>query len=426
MPLPEVSRSHSSSRREAAALWSAAAAVLLLAAGCGGNPPPRVNADAAPAAGEPAAAGREPVRLSAPPERGGVPPMPRPTVLSRVPAVRVETVARDLEIPWDLDFAPDGRMFFTERPGRIRVLRGDGTPETYLNMEAVVHRGEGGLMGIAIHPRFGEQPYVYVMYTTRSGGKIVNRISRFRDRGGQAGEEQILLDNIPAAQFHDGGALGFGPDGLLYAGTGDAREPALSQDVESLAGKILRLTPEGRVPPDNPFPGSPVYAYGFRNVTGLAWHPGTRELWAASHGPSGEYGLQAKDSVYVVRKGANHGWPGVVGTTQRSGVVSPVLYYPDEAVPPGGAMFYDGALFPQLRGDFFLTSLGTTHLQRVDVGSSNRIEAIERWWPGELGRLRAVVQGPDGAIYLSTSNRDGRARRRYPGSDFILRLVPAS
>jgi glucose/arabinose dehydrogenase len=358
------------------------------------------------------------------PALGGTPPMPRQVIRSDVPEVRVEEVARDLEIPWAIAFASDGRMFFTERPGRVRVMRRGAAPRRYLDLSNVAHQGEGGLMGLALHPQFPRTPFLYLMYTTGTG---VNRVSRFRDAGDTAGNEEVLLDGIAAAQYHDGGALAFGPDGMLYVGTGDARMPPTAQDRRSLNGKILRLTPDGKVPADNPFPGSPVYAYGLRNVTGLAWHPTTRELWAASHGPSGEFpGLLFRDSVYIVRKGGNHGWPLVVGTTDRAGIVSPVLYYPEAAVPPGGSIFYTGSLFPQFRDNYFLATLRSEHLQRVVVDQGRRIAAIERWWPGKFGRLRAIAQGPEGAIYFSTSNQDGRAPfGPAPGSDFIYRIVPA-
>lgn len=365
------------------------------------------------------------LEASSTPELGGTPAMPRPVVRSSVPEVRVEEVARNLEVPWALAFAPDGRMFFTERPGRIRVLRPGQAPRVHADLKQVTQRGEGGLMGLALHPRFPREPYLYVMYTAAAGRRAVNRISRFTDTQGGLKDEKILLDGIAAAQFHDGGALAFGPDGMLYAGTGDARNPPSSQDLHSLNGKILRLTPEGEVPRDNPFAGSPVWAYGFRNVSALAWNPANGDLWAANHGPSGEFpGLQGKDSVFVVRKGGNHGWPLVVGTTSRSEIVSPTLFYPEEAVPPGGALFYTGQLFPQFRGSYFLATLKSAHLERV-TPEDGRITCIERWWPGKYGRLRALAQGPDGAIYFSTSNRDGRAERPYPGSDFIYRIVSA-
>jgi aldose sugar dehydrogenase len=365
-------------------------------------------------------------RIPEQPVVGGSPPMPPQVTRPEVAEVQVDVVARDLQIVWAITFAPDGRLFFTERPGRIGLIRTPGaSPERYLALDAVVHNGESGLMGLTLHPNFPRVPYLYVMYTAAKQGGAVNRISRLTDRGETATDEEVLLDDIPASRNHDGGALSFGPDGMLYAGTGDAAVPALSQDLGSPCGKILRLTPDGKVPPDNPFPNSPVYAYGFRNVTGLSWHPGTRELWAASHGPSDiTPPVQHRDSVYIVRKGGNHGWPLIMGASPEPEIVDPVLYYPDAAVPPGGSLFYTGALFPRFRGNYFLTSLRAEQLHRVIVRGASRIAAIERWWPNRFGRLRAIGQGLDGAIYVGTSNRDGRTEGSYPGSDYIYRITP--
>jgi len=411
-----------------------AAAVLAVWGGSGGKRSEAQDVAAPTAVSErgaaltPAAGGKDAALqgFNGAPEIGGVPPMPPQAVRTQPPGVRVQVVAKGLTIPWALAFARDGRIFFTERPGRVKVMRLGSRPRLYLNLSRVISRGEGGLMGLALHPGFPNPPYLYAMYTFRRGKSAFNRISRFTDRGGRtAGSERVLVDGITAAQFHDGGALAFGPDGMLYAGTGDALNPPIAQDLGSFNGKILRITPEGGVPEDNPFPNSPVWAYGFRNVTGLTWSPQTGELWAASHGPSGEYGLRARDTVYVVRRGGNHGWPLVTGTTSREDIVSPVLYYPENAVPPGGLLFYTGRLLPRYQGDLFMPTLGSTHLQRIVVEDGRRIETIERWWPGRFGRLRAVAQGRDGALYFTTSNRDGRAQRPYSGSDYIYRLLPS-
>lgn len=358
------------------------------------------------------------------PDPGDSPPMPRAVVRRDVREVDVEVVARGLEVPWSIVFAPDGRMLFSERPGRIRALHPDGRLETWADLSGVVAEGEGGVLGLALDARDEDALRVVVMYTTERDGERVNRVSSLRDSGTGGDDERVLVDDIPGADRHDGGALAIGPDGMLYVGTGDAKKPRLAQRLDSLAGKILRVTLDGEIPADNPFEGSPVWAYGFRNVSALAFEPESGALWAASHGPSGEYpGLEARDAVYVVERGRNHGWPLEVGVSDEPDIVSPVLYYEDEAHPPGGATFYDGALFPRMRGDFLMTTLRSETLERVRLRDGAPL-AIERWYRARFGRLRAIAVGPDGAIYLSTSNRDGRAEQTHPGSDFIYRLIP--
>jgi glucose/arabinose dehydrogenase len=362
-------------------------------------------------------------RFRSAPRLGGEVPLPAAVVRTDVAGIRVEEVARDLETPWAMAWAPDGRMFVTELPGRISVVGEGVAPVTYLDITDRI-RGREGLMGIALHPDFPEPPFLFAVYTFWDGPDAFNRVSRFTVSGQRAGNEHVLVDRIPGGRDHNGGGFGFGPDGMLYVGTGDGGRPDRSQDLESLGGKILRIVPDGNIPPDNPLPGSPVYAYGFRNVSALAWQPDTGHLWAASHGPSGEfYGLRNRDSVFVVRRGGNHGWPLVVGRPLDPGIQPPVLYYPEAAVPPGGTLFYTGSLFPEFDGDFFIASLGAAHLQRVIVNGSD-VLAIERWWPGRFGRLRAIGQGPAGAIYFTTSNRDERPTDDYPGTDFIFRIVP--
>lgn len=360
------------------------------------------------------------------PDVGREPPMPDPVQVSN-PPYRVETVATGLEVPWDMAFVSKDRIYVTERPGRVRLIE-NGTlrTEPYARINTAA-RGEGGLMGIALHPDYPNPRWVYLMYTYESGGEIYNRVSRFTDTGNGLTDEKAVVTRIPGSSVHNGGIIRFGPDGMLYIGTGDSRQPELAQDRSSLAGKILRVTPEGSVPADNPFPDSMVYAYGFRNVQGLAWNPANGDLWATTHGPTGEFGLQAKDAVYIVSRGGNHGWPRVLGVTDRRGVVDPVLFFPDEAVPPALATFYNADLMPELKGNFFFTSLRGEHMQRVVLSGARNISRIERWWQtgtqnGRYGRLRAVVQGPDGALYVSTSNR---ARGNPISSDDrILRIIP--
>jgi quinoprotein glucose dehydrogenase len=353
--------------------------------------------------------------------------MPAQIVRDDVPEVAVTEVARGLRIVWSLRWSPDGRLFIGERPGRLSVLHpGASEPVTYANLPTALG-GESGLMGIALHPQFPAQPYVYVMYTARKLSGGVNRISRFVDTGAGLEHEQVLIDDIPASRNHDGGALEFGPDGMLYVGTGDANAAMLAQDVASPNGKVLRIAPDGSIPAGNPFPGSPVWAYGFRNVSGLAFHPETGELWAASHGPSGVAADEPKhmDSVYVVRKGGNHGWPHRLGVSDdEAAMASPVLFYADYQVPPGGMVFYRGA--GELHHNLFVTSLRGQELHRVGVEDGTRIARIERWWHNRFGRLRAIAEGPDGSLYVGTSNRDLRVDGDYPESDLIYRLTPAA
>lgn len=354
---------------------------------------------------------------------GQKPPMPAPVMRPTVDNYRVDTYASGLVVPWDIAFVSANRAYVTERSGRVRLItNGKLQSKPYANIR-VTARGEGGLMGIALHPNYPNPRWVYLMYTTSDG----NRISRFTDTENGLTDEHPLVRGIPSGFIHNGGIIRFGPDGMLYAGTGDTHQSELAQNRSSLAGKILRMTSDGKVPSDNPF-GSFVYAYGLRNVQGLAWNPSNGDLWATNHGPTGEFGLYARDSVFIIRKGGNYGWPRTLGVTNYRGVVPPIMFFPDPGVPPGGATFYTGSLMPDLRGNFFFTSLREQHLQRVVLSGPHTISRIERWWQtgennGQYGRLRAVVQGPDGALYVSTSNRDGRGPV-HSGDDKILRISP--
>jgi glucose/arabinose dehydrogenase len=349
--------------------------------------------------------------------------MPEPAAVPE-PNYKVQVFASGLEIPWGMAFVSDGRVYVTERPGRVRLIEKNKLrAQPYATID-VVARGEGGLMGIALHPDYPNPRWVYLMYTATDG----NRISRFTDTGSGLTDEKPLVRGIPSAAIHNGGIIRFGPDGMLYAGTGEAGEPERAQDISSLNGKILRMTPDGKPPADNPFANSVVYAYGLRNVQGLAWNPANDDLWATNHGPSGEFGLYAKDSVYIVKKGGNHGWPRVLGVTDVRDVVDPILFYPENAVAPAGALFYRSNLIPDLRGNFFFATLRGEHLIRVILSDPQTVSKIEEWWStgtesGRYGRLRGLVQGPDGSIYVSTSNRDGRGSVQQ-GDDKILRISP--
>jgi glucose/arabinose dehydrogenase len=322
---------------------------------------------------------------------------------------RVEVVATRLEVPWALAFAPDGRLFVTERPGRIRIVK-DGRlqPESVATLP-VAAVGEGGLMGLALDPTFDETGHLYVCYTASRRVSLTNRVVRLTLRNGTAGSARVLLDDIPGASIHDGCRIKFGPDGKLYVTTGDAAEPRLAQRLDSLAGKILRLNPDGTVPADNPFPGSPVYSFGHRNPQGLAWDRAGR-LFAAEHGPS------AHDEVNRILPGRNYGWPEAQGRSGDGRYAEPVIESGSDTWAPSGIAF--------LGQDLFVAGLRGRRLLRLtlapDGGSVTRLSTLlDRGW----GRLRDVVVGPDNALYVTTSNRDGRGSPA-PDDDRILRVTP--
>jgi glucose/arabinose dehydrogenase len=303
-------------------------------------------------------------------------------------------------------------MLVTERPGRIRLVsQGALVPEPVARVP-VVARAEGGLMGLALDPGFSQNRLFYVYYTTGEGGRERNRIERWTLDADhrRATPDRVILDGIPAAQFHDGGRLRFGPDGMLYAGTGDATVPSQAQDLASLAGKLLRLKPDGSVPEDNPWPGRAAYVIGIRNTQGFDWADDST-LYLVDHGPSGDLGRRGHDEVNVVAAGANLGWPAIYGCQGRSEMTAPVLTW-TTAVPPGGAAIYTGAAIPEWRGSLVVGTLGSQHLHRVviDRAGEPKVTAHEVYLDGArgVGRVRDVVMAPDGELYVTTSNCDGR------------------
>jgi quinoprotein glucose dehydrogenase len=344
--------------------------------------------------------------------------------------VRVEIWIENLEIPWSLVFFRGDRALVSERPGRIRLVK-DGRllSQPYAEVE-VTSNGEGGLMGLALHPEFSSKPYVYAMHTYRKEGQPFNRVVRFRDAGDKGIFDSVIIDRIPGGRLHDGGRIAFGPDGLLYITTGETFKGELAQNLQSLAGKILRLTPEGGIPRDNPFSGSPIYSYGHRNPQGLSWHPETKGLFESEHGPSGESLLFANDEINLIVKGGNYGWSEVVGAPGMKTYIDPLIVW-KKTTPPSGITFYRGELLSHLKNDLFVATLRSEALIRVKCGRGDnkyQVVEIERWFArgdreGKYGRIRDVVESPDGTLCFLTSNRDGRGKLR-PGDDKIYRILP--
>ncbi|MGH7542101.1 MAG: PQQ-dependent sugar dehydrogenase, partial [Gemmatimonadota bacterium] len=359
------------------------------------------------------------------PEAGA--PAPRSTTPADPGALRVETLVSGLDTPWDLAWGPDGAIWVTERPGRVsRVDPATGEIVGVGELD-VVEVSESGLMGMAFHPDFDAEPRVYLAHSDGGRFRMRNRLVRMRFDGSRLGEPEVLLDGIPGARNHDGSRLAVGPDGFLYMTTGDAGRASRAQDRGSLAGKVLRLTLEGEPAPGNPF-GSRVYSYGHRNAQGLDFHPATGALYSAEHGPGTD------DEVNRILPGANYGWPdargfcdgrpsGEAAFCRENEVVEPLsAWTPTVAV--SGLAVYEADRIPGWKGSLLVTSLAGETLYRLALSpDGDAVTEREALFAGRFGRLRAVLVGPDGAVYLATSNRDGRGNPA-PDDDRILRILP--
>lgn len=340
----------------------------------------------------------------------------------------VDVVAGGLEVPWAMDFAPDGRIFVTERGGDIRVIAGDGGGNGSWHVSEPVRSigggsVEGGLLGIAVDPAFAQNGHVYVYHTHTELFATYNRVVRLTEGAdGTLGDDKVLIDRIPGGPIHDGGRIRFAPDGTLYVTTGDAARPELAQDPGSLGGKILRINADGSVPEDNPW-GTAVFSTGHRNPQGLDWDPATGALAVSEHGPSGERGF-AHDEINVVVAGGNYGWPRTVGDEEAEGMTGPVLHSGTATWAPAGAAFYDSDAIPEFAGRFLVATLAGNHLMAVKMDARDgAVFDVERHLSGEYGRLRDVAVDGEGNVYVMTSNRDGRGSP-VADDDRILRLSP--
>jgi glucose/arabinose dehydrogenase len=321
--------------------------------------------------------------------------------------VATSDVVTGLEAPWDLVLAGGDRLLVSERDtGRVLDVS-DGQGPTEVRSFDVDATGEGGLLGLAVHPEDDTLVYAYLTASRD------NRVVRFGL--GSDDDAEPVVTGIPKARNHNGGRIAFGPDGMLYVATGDAAQPAWSADPTSLAGKILRVTPDGDVPEDNPEPGSPVYSLGHRNVQGLAWDVDGR-LWATELGPD------VDDEINLIGPGDDHGWPEVTGAPGDDRYVDAAFVaQPPDASWSGAAVLRDGAI-PQWEGDLFVAALRGQRLWRFDL-EDGAIVDHEELLVEEHGRLRTVLVGPDGALWILTSNLDGRGSP-VEGDDRILRLGP--
>ena len=343
------------------------------------------------------------------PARGGSGPAPTGTSQPAAHLGRPSVLARNLAVPWAIAFLPDGDALVTERDSaRLLRVTPHGQVSTVGRVPGVEPSGEGGLLGVAVSPSFGRDHLVYVYFSTAAD----NRIMRFRYSGGGIGPLEAVVigpleavvTGIPRAAIHNGGRLAFGPDGMLWASTGEHGEPGIAQDKSSLGGKILRMTPDGRPAPGNPF-GTLVWTYGHRNVEGMAWD-GSGRMYAT------EFGQNRFDEVNRIQKGRNYGWPVVEGAGGGGTYTDPELTWPTEEASPSGAAIAAGSLWvAALRGE---------RLWQVPLDRTGALGTPVAHFAGEYGRLRAVVRAPDGSLWFTTSNQDGRGN---PGPDDDLILV---
>lgn len=348
-----------------------------------------------------------------PDERSGSPRFPTPSAApigdGASTAEVASVIATGLRVPWDVDFLPDGAALVTERdtarivqvgpesdPGGLRVT-------VLQTIDEARPRGEGGLLGIAVSPEYGTDQTIFIYYTTPAD----NRIARLT----LGGRPEPIVTGIPAGNIHNGGQLAFGPDGFLYASTGEAGDPPSAQKLDSLGGKILRMTTDGRPAPGNPFDDSLIWSYGHRNVQGLAWDPDGR-LWAT------EFGASAWDEMNLVEPGANYGWPVVEGIGGDERYTDPVVVWETaEASCSGAAMVGRVLVAACLRGQrLWLMEL---------TGSGSVLGQPRAALKDGYGRLRGAATAPDGSLWITTSNHDGRLRDRepHPEDDRVLRLV---
>lgn len=345
------------------------------------------------------------------PARGGssttAPGTPLPsTAGTQVPRL-AGTVAEHLAVPWGIAFLPDGTALVSERDSRRILAVGGGGPVREVGRIASADPGgEGGVLGLAVSPDFARDQLVFVYVSTAED----NRILAASYAGGRLGSPKVILDGIPRGPIHDGGRLAFGPDGYLYVSTGETGDRRLSQDPDSLAGKILRITEDGRPAPGNPRPGSPVWTLGHRNVQGLAFDQRDR-LWAS------ELGASTWDELNLIEKGANYGWPDVEGRSDDPRFRNPLLQWPTSQASPSGLAYLDGCLW--------MAGLRGQRLWRIPVHADGTVGRPEAFFTGQFGRLRTVVAAPDGTLWVSTSNRDGRGTPAA-SDDRILRISPGT
>ncbi|WP_336322664.1 PQQ-dependent sugar dehydrogenase [Streptomyces lavendofoliae] len=381
------------------AVTAVLAAAVLLAAGCSSGP------GGHPAAGR--SAGSPPASSAGPSGSPSSPGPPAPPAKGAVAVV--STLTEGLKSPWGLAALPDGDLLVSSRDeGTITRVDGESGAKTVIgSVPGVAPAGEGGLLGLAVSPAYASDHLVYAYFTTESDNRIARMLyDERRPAGQQLGAPDTVLRGIPKGTVHNGGRIAFGPDKMLYAGTGETGDTGLAQDEDSLAGKILRMTPDGQPVHGNPSGDSVVYSYGHRNVQGLAWDADKR-LWAA------EFGQNTWDELNLIEPGKNYGWPNTEGKGGRTGFVDPVAQWRTSDASPSGIAVAQGSVWVAgLRGE---------RLWRVPLAGAAPSAAPRPFLEGRYGRLRTVLAAGGDKVWLVTSETDGRGTPEA-GDDRILQL----
>ncbi|WP_323377092.1 PQQ-dependent sugar dehydrogenase [Streptomyces sp. RB17] len=374
-----------------------AAAALLLTAGCSsdGAGPPGAPGGATATGTAPGTAPSGHATETAPPAKGSV------KVL--------RTVTEGLRTPWGLAPLPGGDLLVSSRDDGtiIRIDEKTGRKTELGTVSGVSPAGEGGLLGIALSPGYASDHMIYAYFTSASDNRIVRMLyDERKPPGEQLGAPDTVFKGIPMGLIHNGGRIAFGPDGMLYAGTGESGTGGLAQDRKSLGGKILRLTPEGEAAPGNPFPGSPVYSYGHRNVQGLAWDDRQR-LFAS------EFGQDTWDELNAIKPGANYGWPKAEGRSSDPAFQNPIAQWHTDVASPSGIAYVKGVIW--------MAGLRGQRLWRIPLKGAEASAAPQAFLTGTYGRLRTVVAAGGDKVWLVTSNTDGRGHPKK-GDDRVLEV----
>ncbi len=325
-----------------------------------------------------------------------------------------KVISDNLRIPWDIAILPNSEILFTERGGSLKKIDHNGSVSEVAKISQSVEIGEGGLTGIALDPDFAKNNYVYLYYTYSERNKYLNRISKFIYQDNLISEEKFIVNNLPGGTNHNAGRLRFGPDNKLYILTGDAGQANLAQNQESLAGKILRVNPDGSIPIDNPNPNSLIFSSGHRNPQGLDWHPKTKQLLVAEHGQ------EAHDEVNLIEAGKNYGWPNEQECfSNNTKFTNPLFCSEKNRYAPSGATFI-GNKFIGLENAFFVANLRGEKLVKFDFINNQLVN--EEVILDDIGRIRAVVSSGN-SLFITTSNQDGRGTVRS-GDDKIIEIKP--